>query len=198
LTKQRESLRQHFSRLGYTVNYHFLIAIKKKFTIDNSKTKLIILKLLNKKGFREKIEGLKQVIHGGERYYQEFREAAFQLLKSDLNPQERENFEQIKKERGFESKELEKQFLYSVYLDHLKRKFKIPNQYNFILETIIEKGVNFTIDFIDALTLNNLAYFDYYNCIPYFIPSQNYLGCKYIEQPEYKNTIKALPIVDYF
>ena len=184
--------------LEYKVNFHFLIAIKKNFNIDNNKTKLIILKLLNKKGFKEEIESSNHLIHGGGKYYQEFRKLAFELLKSDLNLQENKNFEAIKKDRGFKSEELEKQFLYSVYIDHLKRKFKIPDQYNFILETIIENGFDSTINFIDVLTLNNLAYLDYYNCVPYFIPSHNYLGCKYTQQPEYKNTIKALPIVDYF
>ncbi len=186
------------SQLEYTTNFHFLIAIRKNFSIDNSKTKLIILKLLNKKGFKKEIANLNHLIHSGEKYYQEFRKLAFELLKSDLNPRDNKNFEAIKKDRGFNSKELEKQFLYSVYIDHLKRKFKIPDQYNFVLETIIEKGFDYTIDFIDTLTLNNLAYLDYYNCIPYFIPSHNYLGCKYAQQPEHKNIIKSLPIVYYF
>jgi len=178
----------------YQVNFHFLIALDKDFKTDNSKTKLLILKLLNKKNFKTEVESLQKLTDKNDKGMTKARHLFYEMVISDLKPEEKKLLEKIKEERSLTDEGLTKQMIYNSCSDILKRQFNIPEEYTYILQTIIEYGFDYTIEFIDNLILNNISYLNYYDCIPYYINDptkiKNDLRCKYTQQPQPKNIKK--------
>ena len=107
-----------------------------------------------------------------------------------------------KEKNGISDLEAGKQLWEDYLLSIIKNKYNIADEYKFVLSNIVNNGFDHTLELIDESVDNYLSYWNYYNCIPYFVKNLggdfSEMKCKFATNPSFKNTNRAEPIIAYF